>query len=282
MSTTAPAAPKQTSAPTNHTVEGRQIVPPPPPPLTEAQRGTRRSPAEEARTLLANSNVAALGTSSEDGTPWASLVAYAGLPDGSPVLMISTLAEHGQNLQRERRASLMVAHDPKELDQLAHGRVTIAGDAELLEDEGELWEQARAAYLAAIPAANAYERFGDFGIWVIKPDRVRWVGGYGRMDWVTIEDYAAAEPDPTAPTAGRAVAHLNEDHSDSLLDMARALGGYPDALSARCTTIDRYGLDLAMETPRGHAPTRVGFVEPVDEPNGLRAATVELAKRARA
>ncbi len=271
-----------TSAPTNHSFKGENVVPPPPPPLTEAEKGRRRSPAEEARTLLANSHVAALGSTSEDGTPWASLVAYAALPDGNPVLMISTLAEHGQNLQRDKRASLMVAHDPKELDQLAHGRVTIAGDAELLEEGSDLWADARTAYLTAIPAANAYERFGDFGIWVIKADRVRWVGGYGRMDWVTIEDYADAETDPTAPTAGRAVSHLNDDHADSLLDMARSLGGYPDALSAKCTSIDRYGLDLAMETPRGHAPTRVGFAEPVSAPDGLRAATVELAKRARA
>jgi putative heme iron utilization protein len=255
------------------------VLPPPPPPLGEVHSGQRRSPAEEARTLVANTTEGALGTLSEDGIPWASLVAFADLEDGAPALMVSILAEHGRNLERDPRASLMIAHKPHELDQLAHGRVTIAGRAEAV--EGEERERARAAYLAAIPAANAYERFGDFRIWVLRPERVRWVGGYGRMDDVEIVDLAAAEPDPTAPGADRAVDHLNDDHADALLSMARALGGYPDALAARCTSIDRYGLNLAIETPRGHAPSRVGFADPVEEPNGLRAATVELTRLAR-
>lgn len=242
--------------------------------------GRRRSAAEEARTLLANTNDGALGTLSDDGTPWASMVAFADLGDGATALMVSTLAEHGRNLERDPRASLLVAHEPRELDQLAHGRVTIAGRAAAV--EGDEREHARGAYLAAIPAANAYERFGDFRIWVLRPERVRWVGGYGRMDDVENVDLAAAEPDPTAPAAKRAIDHLNADHADALLAMARALGGYPDALAARCSAIDRYGLNLSIETPRGHAPSRVGFAEPVADGEGLRAATVELARLARA
>jgi len=270
--------PATASPPQDHDVRGN-FLPPPPPPLREVRAGRKRSPAEEARTLLANTDVASLGTLSEDGMPWASLVGFADLGDGATALMVSTLAEHGRNLERDPRASLMIAHEPRELDQLAHGRVTIAGRAEAV--EGDERERAREAYLAAIPAANAYERFGDFRIWVLRPERVRWVGGYGRMDDVESIDLGSAEPDPTAPGAQRAVDHLNDDHADSLLAMARRLGGYPDALAARCTAIDRYGINLAIETPRGHAPSRVGFAEPVDEPGGLRAATVELARLAR-
>ncbi len=241
--------------------------------------GRRRSAAEEARTLLANTNDGALGTLSDDGTPWASMVAFADLGDGAAALMVSTLAEHGRNLERDPRASLMVAHEPRELDQLAHGRVTIAGRAEAV--TGDERARARDAYLAAIPAANAYERFGDFRIWVLRPERVRWVGGYGRMDDVEVADLAAADPDPTAAAAARAIDHLNADHAAALLAMARALRGYPDALAARCSAIDRYGLNLSIETPRGHAPSRVGFAEPVAAADGLRAATVELTRLAR-
>jgi putative heme iron utilization protein len=266
--------------PARHELAEGEILPPPPPPLVPVERAPRRSPAEEARTLLESTTVGALGTLTEDGSPWASLVAFSILEDGSPVLMISTLAEHGQNLLKDQRASLMVAHPETELDQLAHGRVTLTGTAE--KAEGELAERARESYLAAIPAANAYERFGDFDLWVLKPDRVRWVGGYGRMDFVGEEEVGTAEADPTAPEAARAVAHLNDDHADALLAIARKLGGYPDALAATCTAIDRYGLDLRIEGPRGISPARVGFAEKVSESGGLRGATVELTKRARA
>jgi putative heme iron utilization protein len=64
--------------------------------------------------------------------------------------------------------------------------------------------------------------------------------------------------------------------------MARALGGHPDATAARCSAADRYGLDLVVDTPRGRAPARVGFAEPVGDRAGLRGATVELTRRARA
>jgi putative heme iron utilization protein len=266
------------TAPKDHDVRGN-VLPPPPPPLVGREAARRRSPGEEARTLIAAQTVGALGSLSEDGHPWASLVGYASLEDGSPVLMVSNLAEHGRNLDRDPRASLMVAHAKRELDQLAHGRVTLVGAVEAT--SGELEERARSAFLAAIPSANAYAGFGDFTLWVLRIDRVRWVGGYGRMDTVEATDYADAQPDPTAPTAAAAIGHLNEDHADALLAMARALGGYPDALAARCSAIDRYGVDLEVETPRGHAPTRVGFAEAVDRPDGLRAATVELAKRSR-
>ena len=69
----------------------------------------RRTPAEEARTLVARNRVAALATLSADGSPWGSLVLYAALGDGTPVLCLSTLAEHGRNVKRDPRASLVMA-----------------------------------------------------------------------------------------------------------------------------------------------------------------------------
>jgi len=236
----------------------------------------RRTPAEEARTLVAAATQGTLATLSPGGGPWASLVLFAALGDGRPVLWLSELAEHGRNLLADPRASLLVAAPSSGGDPLAAGRVTLAGRVR----PGD--EEARAAYRAALPSASDHGSFGDFALWVLDVERVRWVGGYARMATVDAADYAAAEPDPVAPFAARAVEHLNEDHADALLDMARALAGHPDATAATCIGADRYGLDLAVTTPAGAAEARVGFAEPASEPGGLRAATVELARRARA
>jgi putative heme iron utilization protein len=88
--------------------------------------------------------------------------------------------------------------------------------------------------------------------------------------------------DPVSEGAERAVAHLNEDHDDALLDMARAIGGCPEATAARCVDADRTGLDLIAETPSGETEVRVPYDEPIDGPEDLRKATVKLAHRARA
>jgi putative heme iron utilization protein len=116
---------------------------------------------------------------------------------------------------------------------------------------------------------------------VLRVQRVRWVGGFARMASVDAPGYAAAEPDPVAPSAQGAVEHLNADHADALLAMAHRLAGQPEATAATCTAIDRYGLDLAIETPAGPATARLAFSQPCAAPGDLRAATVELTRRAR-
>ncbi len=88
--------------------------------------------------------------------------------------------------------------------------------------------------------------------------------------------------DPVSRGAERAIAHLNDDHADALLEMARALGDAPDATAARCLDADRAGLDLLVETPTGERQVRVAYEEPIEEPAGLRKATVQLAQKARA
>jgi len=88
--------------------------------------------------------------------------------------------------------------------------------------------------------------------------------------------------DPVSRGAARAIAHLNEDHADALLEMARALGGCAEATAASCVDADRGGLDLLARTPAGELAVRVVFAEPIEGPEGLRKATVRLAQRARA
>jgi putative heme iron utilization protein len=159
------------------------------------------------------------------------------------------------------------------------GRVTVAGIAE--EPTGGRLEEARRIYEAAIASAAIFGDFVDFTWWVLKVERVRWVGGFGRMDSVGPESFAAAEADPVAPSAPGAIAHLNADHADALLLIARTLSGHADAEGATCVAADRYGLDLDLVTPRGRTGARVGFEEPIAEPDGLRAATVAMVSRAR-
>lgn len=249
-----------------------------PRPLTEVADSRRPTAAEEARTVAASTNTATLASLTATGDPWASFVTY-GLLRGAPVLSLSNLAEHGRNLLGDPRASIAVVGPSTERDPLANSRITLAGVVE--QPAGDEFDAARQAHLDAVPAAKYYVDFKDFTLWVLRVQRVRWVGGYGRMDSATAEAYAAAEPDPVAPNAAGAIEHLNADHADSLAAMARALGGYPDAVSAMCTGADRYGLDLKVTSERGVAYTRVGYAAPLGSITELRQATVELTRRAR-
>ncbi|CAJ1510402.1 HugZ family protein [[Mycobacterium] burgundiense] len=249
-----------------------------PPPLTEVVNSVRPSAAEEARTIAASTNVGTLASLTATGDPWASFVTY-GLLDGAPVLCVSHMAEHGRNLAGDPRASIAIVAPSTEADPLANGRITLAGTVE--EPTGAELAAARDAHVAAVPAAKYYIDYSDFTVWVLRVDRARWVGGYGRMDSATGPAYSAARPDPVAPHAAGAIAHLNADHADSLALLARTLGGFPDTDTALCTGADRYGLDLKVSTPRGVAYTRIGYSDPLDSADQMRTAAVELVGRAR-
>jgi putative heme iron utilization protein len=192
---------------------------------------------------------------------------------------VSNMAEHGRNLAGDQRASIAIVAPATEADPLASGRVTLAGAVE--RPSGDELAAARDAHVAAVPAAKYYIDYSDFALWVLRVQRVRWVGGYGRMDSATGQAYAAAEPDPVAPRAAGAIAHLNADHTEALCAIAKVLAGYPDATAATCTGADRYGLDLKVNTPRGVAYPRVGYAVPIGSYDDLRSATVELTLRAR-
>src|SRR3954451_12613473 len=119
--------------------------------------------------LVAQSNVGTLATVDGEGAPWASFVAYATLPDGSPVLWVSDLAAHGRNLRRDPRASLVVAERDNGAgdDPLDVARVTPAGAVTPGDDDA--W----AAYTAAFPGAERLLVFTDFSLWTLRIDHVR-------------------------------------------------------------------------------------------------------------
>src|SRR5688500_12990785 len=154
--------------------------------------------AERARTLVARIPTGTLCTLAlePEGYPYGSFVTVA-FDGGNPVFLISGLAEHTKNLERDPRASLLVAESGA-ADPLANGRVTMLGPCTCVEgDHGS----ARAAFLATHPNSSYYADFSDFSFWKLHVEHVRYIGGYGRMSWISKGEWQAAEPDPLGASA---------------------------------------------------------------------------------
>ena len=77
------------------------------------------------------------------------------------------------------------------------------------------------------------------------------------------------------------IAHMNDDHSDANLVYVKALAGLTDAMSARMTDFDRYGVSLTAEVPDGISEVRVSFLEPLAKAEDIRPALITLLKYAR-
>ena len=138
--------------------------------------------AERARTLVAQISTGTLSTLAIDpaGYPYGSFVTVA-FEGGNPIFLISGLAEHTKNLERDPRSSLLVA-EPGFADPLANGRVTMLGSCTPVVEGEE--DSARAAFLAAHPNSAYYADFRDFAFWKLHVESVRYIGGYGRMSWI--------------------------------------------------------------------------------------------------
>jgi heme oxygenase (biliverdin-IX-beta and delta-forming) len=237
------------------------------------------SHAERAMTLASRARTATLGTIAREptGYPYGSFVTFA-LHDGNPVFLISALAEHTRNLAADPRASLLIAENVQ-ADPLANGRVTLLGRCSVV-GEAER-DAAREAFLGAHPNAGYYASFGDFSWWKLGVESVRYIGGYGRMSWVSREDWLAAEPDPLSEEASSIVDHMNADHAATMVDYCRALSRAVDATAATMTTVDRYGFEMSVTTAKGPRPVRLAFSHPVASAAEARDELIALARQAR-
>lgn len=149
------------------------------------------SHADRCRRLIEGASSATLATLARDpaGFPYGSLVAVASDEGGRPLLLLSKLAEHTQNLAAHAEASVLVAGDPAEGDPLAGPRVTIIGLCQPVPEADAA--DARAAFLSRHPEAARYVDFKDFALYRLEPNALRYVEGFGRMSWVTADDYRA-------------------------------------------------------------------------------------------
>jgi heme iron utilization protein len=150
-----------------------------------------RSDAHECRSLVSCAKTGSLATLTQGppSYPFASLVALAEDPSGCPIFLLSALAEHTKNLMRDPRASVLVVDAESTGDPLAGRRVTLVGDVALVsEDQAAL----RALFLARHRSASTYANFSDFDLYRLVPHTVRYVGGFGKMSFVDVADYANA------------------------------------------------------------------------------------------
>jgi putative heme iron utilization protein len=130
------------------------------------------------RRILRRARTCSLSTLARgDGTPYGSLANIATDVAGRPLVLVSKLAWHTQNLEADARASVLVGELPVKGDALVGPRVTVLGRFERVEDAS-----LRRRYLARHPQAALYADFPDFSFWRLSPSAIHGVAGFGRIE----------------------------------------------------------------------------------------------------
>ena len=227
------------------------------------------------RRLMREARFAALGTLEADGAPYASLVAVAPDADGAPVLLLSGLARHTRNLQRDPRASLLLsagtAGDPLNAPRASLlGRIAVTAEAE-----------ARGRFLARHAEAGQYADFADFGFYRLDLREAHLVEGFGRIVTLPasglLTSWEGAEAVRVA--AEGVIDHMNADHADAVQLYATRLLGEPEAPDGvwRMIGLDPEGCEIAA----GDKVRRLDFPQRVIDVAAVRKVLVALVTQAR-
>jgi hypothetical protein len=202
-----------------------------------------------------------------------------GLDDhGRPSFLISTMAMHTQNLQADPHASLLVTQQDTDGEPLGASRVTLLGNV-LPVPEPELAE-ARKLYLQRHANSKYWVDFEDFSFYRMDVVDVYYVGGFGVMGWVSPSDYDDSHPDPLADSMAEIIQHMNADHKDALIMLARTFA-HIDSTEATMTAVDRLGFHVRLKTAQGIRGARIAFLKEVRDATETRMILVEMVKQAR-
>jgi putative heme iron utilization protein len=230
-------------------------------------------PVAEAKSLLRRTRASALATiDREDGSPFASLVNIATDFDGAPLLLLSKLAAHRSNMEKDARISLLLSEGGKG-DPLAHARLTVMGRAAMVAHD-----DASGRFLARHPKSALYADFPDFNYFRVEVTGGHFNGGFARAARLSVEELLTdcSGAGPLRQAEAGAIDHMNADHADAVRLYATVLANGRDG-PWRLTGIDPEGIDLAL----ADETLRVTFPERVTDAGSLRKLLAAMAKDVR-
>jgi len=187
-------------------------------------------------------------------------------------------SQRTQNLQADPRASLLVTQPDASGDPLGASRVPLVGNVPPLR-ESEVAEACK-LYLARYANSKYWVDFEDFSFYRMGVVDVYYVGGFGVMGWVSAAEYDRNQPDPLADSMAEIIQHMNADHKDALVLLARVFARI-ESQEAMMTAVDRLGFHVRLKTQDGIRGARIAFLREVTNPAETRKVLVEMVQQAR-
>ncbi|CAH9098903.1 unnamed protein product [Cuscuta epithymum] len=267
-------APTQVASDAGNEVDAFQLI------QFHQEKAARLPPVEEVKTVLYNSRRGVLSTFSKkhEGYPSGSMVDFACDAYGTPILAISNLAAHSQDLLANPKCSLLVAKDPEDRTDLI---INVHGDAIAVSDTDK--DDIRAAYLARHPDAFWVD-FGDFQFLRIEPTIVRYLSGVATAllgsGEFSQEELRAAKIDPIYQFSKPITSHMNKDHTEDTKLIVRHSTSVP-VEHAYMLDLDSLGFNVKAEYQGGTFKLRVSFPRPAVDRKDVKTLIVEMLEAAK-
>jgi len=235
----------------------------------------------EARKFLRSTHSGILSTHSTrfEGYPFGSVAPFVLDHGCQPVILISNIAEHTKNIIANPKVSLLVFAGAEDLQ--ANARLTLLGEAASIDKNEDA--NLRARYLRYLPQAASYFDMHDFAFYRIKIQQARYIGGFGKMSWLSDTDLLSDMPTASSPLAEQEtgiIEHMNADHAENLMNYCRHYHSV-NAEHVQMLGIDCDGFDVNASVGGNPLLLRFDFNEQIHDAQSARAALVAMAKAAK-
>jgi len=237
--------------------------------------------AATAQTFLLNQRSAMLATHSvaNPGYPLGSVVPYDIDSSMRFFIYISFIAEHYRNLCANQRACMLICHSSGVEDPQQYARASALVNFAVVPDDQRRDVEAR--YIERFPTAVNYELAHNFTFMCGSIERIRWIGGFGEIGWISPQDLGACIFDQTAYLGAEIIKHMNIDHRDTLQDMARAFFSAKESERARMLSVNSNGFELEWFEKDQRRVEKVEFEQPLSSAADARAAMISLSRKAK-
>jgi putative heme iron utilization protein len=228
-----------------------------------------------ARNLLRSQELAVLSTHSKSvkDYPFGSVTTYISTVNGEPIFYISNLAQHTHNILNNPKMCLTV-FEGNQNDPNAGARLSIMGEAILI--DGEQVESIKKRFFTLFPDSTKYEKMHDFNFYILKTTKVRYIGGFGDINWISKEDWLLETP-TWLESESDMIKHMNEDHAEAMdLICFHKLGYYPK--NVEMLAINPEGYFFKSD---GKKPAHINFEEKAVDDGSVRKQLVKLTHAAR-
>ena len=239
------------------------------------------SPAVAVRNLVEQAQFAHLCTIMSNmhhrraGYPFGTVVDFAADGAGYPIFCLSPLAIQTGNLLEDPRCSLVMQMPG--WSGLANARVTIFGDVFKLPKN--MQTAAEDIFHQKLSGANnTKDRWVSGNAMYFRMNRITdiyFVGGFGTVQWVDVEEYTSAQPDQIViQNPNHTLKMLNQEYSEELRKLlSRANDTAAD--DAAFISIDKLGADVRVRRGGEYSVERVGFDRAV---NSLEEASAAMQR----
>ncbi len=217
---------------------------------------------------------------SHQGYPFGSVVPYDIDAEGRISIFISLIAEHYKNLMVDSHASLTVQDSYFSQDAQAAARGTILLDFKIISAEEK--KAVCRSYELRFPQSKKYELEHNFVFMQGAPLKIRWIGGFGDIAWVSGSEFSAAPSDPLAYVSQQIISHMNEDHHDALVDYVRGFSNYdPLEFQIQMIGISSNDFTLLLRKAREEKMLKIPFLTPLADAGAARKAFISMLKMVR-